>query len=109
HDRRPRRRWDAHRRQPEQRLRRGSRGGGRPRAPRLAAGEHVYDRQRQAGGGGKRMTRFPRRRAALALAAAGLVAALVVPATSIGSGTNAYSPPTKIGKGEGALNVIEWP
>jgi putative spermidine/putrescine transport system substrate-binding protein len=55
------------------------------------------------------MKRIPRGRAALALAAAGLLTALVVPATSIGSGTSAYSPPTKIGKGEGALNVIEWP
>ncbi len=50
-----------------------------------------------------------RRRAIGALAAAGLLAALVVPATSIGSGSKAFSPPTKIGKGEGALNVIEWP
>jgi putative spermidine/putrescine transport system substrate-binding protein len=50
------------------------------------------------------------RRGALgAVAAAGLVAALVVPAASIGSGSTAFSPPTKIGKGEGALNVIEWP
>jgi putative spermidine/putrescine transport system substrate-binding protein len=55
------------------------------------------------------MKGIPRGRAALALAAAGLLTALVVPATSIGSGTSAYSPPTKIGKGEGALNVIEWP
>ncbi len=51
-----------------------------------------------------------RRRAIGVLAAAGLVAALVIPATGIGSGRSAaYSPPTKIGKGEGALNVIEWP
>src|SRR5215471_8322656 len=54
------------------------------------------------------MTRIPRRRAALALAAAGLVAALVVPATSIGSGSKAFSPPTKIGKGEGKLTMIAW-
>jgi putative spermidine/putrescine transport system substrate-binding protein len=55
------------------------------------------------------MRSLSRRRLAGALAVVGLVAALVVPATSIGSGSNAYSPPTKIGKGEGALNVIEWP
>src|SRR5438477_2266502 len=55
------------------------------------------------------MKRFPRRRAALALAAAGILAALVIPATSIGSGAKAYQPPEKIGHGEGALNVIEWP
>jgi putative spermidine/putrescine transport system substrate-binding protein len=39
---------------------------------------------------------------------AGLVAALVVPATSIGSGSKAFSPPTKIGKGEGKLTMIAW-
>ncbi len=55
------------------------------------------------------MKLFSRRRAALALAAAGLVVALVLPATGIGSGKKAFSLPTKIGKGEGALNVIEWP
>jgi len=55
------------------------------------------------------MRLVPRGRVALALAALGLLAAFVVPATSIGSGKAAYSPPTKIGKGEGALNVIEWP
>ena len=55
------------------------------------------------------MTSLSRRRVAGALAAVGLVAALVVPATSIGSGSKAFSLPTKIGKGEGALNVIEWP
>ena len=55
------------------------------------------------------MRLVPRGRVALALAALGLLAVLVVPATSIGSGKAAYSPPTKIGKGEGALNVIEWP
>src|SRR6266571_4651571 len=50
------------------------------------------------------------RRGALgAVAVAGLVAALVVPATSIGSGSKALSLPTKIGKGEGRLNVIQWP
>jgi len=32
-----------------------------------------------------------------------------VPATGIGSGKKAVGLPTKIGKGEGALNVIEWP
>jgi putative spermidine/putrescine transport system substrate-binding protein len=55
------------------------------------------------------MKLFSRRRAALALAAAGLVVVLVLPATGIGSGNKAFSLPTKIGKGEGALNVIEWP
>jgi putative spermidine/putrescine transport system substrate-binding protein len=55
------------------------------------------------------MNWLSRRGALGAVAVAGLVAALVVPATSIGSGRAAYSPPTKIGKGEGALNVIEWP
>jgi putative spermidine/putrescine transport system substrate-binding protein len=55
------------------------------------------------------MKLFSRRRAALALAGAALVVALVAPATSIGSGKKAFSLPTKIGKGEGALNVIEWP
>jgi putative spermidine/putrescine transport system substrate-binding protein len=40
---------------------------------------------------------------------AGVVAALVIPAAGIGSGSHAFSLPTKIGKGEGALNVIEWP
>jgi putative spermidine/putrescine transport system substrate-binding protein len=55
------------------------------------------------------MRLFSRRRTIGAVAAAGLVAALVVPATSIGSGSKAFSPPTKIGKGEGRLNVIEWP
>ena len=55
------------------------------------------------------MKQIPRRRVALALAAAGLLAALVVPATSVGSSAKGFSLPTKIGKGEGALNVIEWP
>src|SRR5207302_5676526 len=64
---------------------------------------------RQGRGGGKRMKQIPRRRVALALAAAGLLAALVVPATSVGSSAKGFSLPTKIGKGEGALNVIEWP
>jgi putative spermidine/putrescine transport system substrate-binding protein len=55
------------------------------------------------------MTSLSRRRLAGALAAVGLIAALVVPATSIGSGKKGLGLPTKIGKGEGALNVIEWP
>ncbi len=50
-----------------------------------------------------------RRRAIGGVAAAGLIAVLVVPATSIGSASKSPSPPSKIGKGEGALNVIEWP
>src|SRR6476646_8016819 len=54
------------------------------------------------------MKLFSRRRAALALAVAGIVAALVIPATSIGSGSKAFSPPTKIGKGEGKLTMIAW-
>ena len=55
------------------------------------------------------MTSLSRRRVAGALAAVGLIAALVVPATSIGSSKKGLGLPTKIGKGEGALNVIEWP
>jgi putative spermidine/putrescine transport system substrate-binding protein len=55
------------------------------------------------------MKPLSRRRAAGALAAAGLIAALVVPAVGVGAGKNASGLPTKIGKGEGALNVIEWP
>ena len=55
------------------------------------------------------MTMLSRRRALTAIAAAALVAALVVPATSVGSGSKAFSLPSKIGKGEGTLNVIEWP
>ena len=55
------------------------------------------------------MKMLSRRRALTAVAAAGLVAALVVPATSVGSASRTFSPPDKIGKGEGALNVIEWP
>jgi putative spermidine/putrescine transport system substrate-binding protein len=55
------------------------------------------------------MTPLSRRRVAGALAAVGLIAVLVVPATSIGSGKKGLGLPTKIGKGEGALNVIEWP
>jgi len=54
------------------------------------------------------MKLFSRRGAALALAVAGIGAALVVPATSIGSGSEAFSPPTKIGKGEGSLKMIAW-
>ena len=52
------------------------------------------------------MTPLSRRRVAGALAAVGLIAVLVVPATSIGSGKKGLGLPTKIGKGEGALNVI---
>jgi putative spermidine/putrescine transport system substrate-binding protein len=55
------------------------------------------------------MKSLSRRRVLGAFAAAGLLAALVVPATSIGSGSKAFSLPTKIGKGEGKLVVIEWP
>jgi putative spermidine/putrescine transport system substrate-binding protein len=55
------------------------------------------------------MRSLSRRRVAGALAAVGFLAALVVPAAGIGSGSKAFSLPTKIGKGEGALNVIEWP
>jgi len=36
-------------------------------------------------------------------------AALCVPAAGVGSGTATGSLPTKIGKGEGSLNLIEWP
>jgi putative spermidine/putrescine transport system substrate-binding protein len=39
---------------------------------------------------------------------AALVGALVVPAVAVSRG-NGSSLPTKIGKGEGALNLIEWP
>jgi putative spermidine/putrescine transport system substrate-binding protein len=55
------------------------------------------------------MKSLSRRRLVGIVATAGLLAALVVPATSIGSGSKAFSLPTKIGKGEGSLNVIEWP
>jgi putative spermidine/putrescine transport system substrate-binding protein len=40
---------------------------------------------------------------------AAFVAALCVPASGITSGSAAGSLPTKIGKGEGSLNLIEWP
>src|SRR5215471_7214025 len=39
---------------------------------------------------------------------AGVIAALVIPATGIGSGSKAFSLPTKIGKGEGKLTMIAW-
>jgi len=51
--------------------------------------------------------RIRRRQAATAVVAAAIVAAFAVPAAAVkaaGSGL-----PTKIGKGEGSLNVIEWP
>src|SRR6266446_9108751 len=38
-----------------------------------------------------------------------LAAALCVPASGVSSGGTAGSLPTKIGKGEGSLNLIEWP
>ncbi|HLY85157.1 MAG TPA: extracellular solute-binding protein [Gaiellaceae bacterium] len=53
------------------------------------------------------MRRIRRRQAATAVVAAAIVAAFAVPAAAVkaaGSGL-----PTKIGKGEGSLNVIEWP
>ena len=37
-----------------------------------------------------------------------VIAALVIPATGIGSGSKAFSLPTKIGKGEGKLTMIAW-
>jgi putative spermidine/putrescine transport system substrate-binding protein len=40
---------------------------------------------------------------------AALAAALCVPASGVSSGSAAGSLPTKIGKGEGSLNLIEWP
>ena len=40
---------------------------------------------------------------------AGIAAALCVPASGVSSGNSAASLPTKIGKGEGSLNLIEWP
>ena len=40
---------------------------------------------------------------------AGIAAALCVPASGVSSGNSAASLPTKIGKGEGALDLIEWP
>jgi putative spermidine/putrescine transport system substrate-binding protein len=39
---------------------------------------------------------------------AALAAALCVPASGVSAGSTASTLPTKIGKGEGALNLIEW-
>jgi putative spermidine/putrescine transport system substrate-binding protein len=47
------------------------------------------------------------RRAHVAVTA--LAVALCVPASGVGKGSAAGSLPTKIGKGEGSLNLIEWP
>ncbi|HZR91757.1 MAG TPA: ABC transporter substrate-binding protein [Gaiellaceae bacterium] len=49
-----------------------------------------------------------KRRALAAVVAAGAACALAVPAAGIGSRAGSGLP-TKIGKGEGALNLIEWP
>jgi putative spermidine/putrescine transport system substrate-binding protein len=43
------------------------------------------------------------------VAVAALAVALCVPAAGVGKGNAAGSLPTKIGKGEGSLNLIEWP
>jgi putative spermidine/putrescine transport system substrate-binding protein len=43
------------------------------------------------------------------VAVAALAVALCVPASGVGKGNAAGSLPTKIGKGEGSLNLIEWP
>ena len=43
------------------------------------------------------------------VAVAALAVALCVPASGVSKGNAAGSPPTKIGKGEGSLNLIEWP
>ena len=42
------------------------------------------------------------------LALCGLVVALAVPAGGVSKTAGAYAVPTKIGKGEGALSVVEW-
>jgi putative spermidine/putrescine transport system substrate-binding protein len=47
------------------------------------------------------------RRAHVGVAAIGV--ALCVPASGVSKGSSAESLPTKIGKGEGSLNLIEWP
>jgi putative spermidine/putrescine transport system substrate-binding protein len=43
------------------------------------------------------------------VAVAALAVALCVPASGVGKSAAPASPPTKIGKGEGSLNLIEWP
>src|SRR5262245_15078825 len=55
------------------------------------------------------MNRIGKRWAIGAALLAGLVAALAVPAIGISSQSSSSDLPTTIGKGEGALNVIEWP
>src|SRR5581483_6283545 len=59
-------------------------------------------------GGGSWMRWISKRRALAAVVAAGAACALAVPAAGIGSRAGSGLP-TKIGKGEGALNLIEWP
>jgi putative spermidine/putrescine transport system substrate-binding protein len=43
------------------------------------------------------------------VAVAALAVGLCVPASGVSKGNAAGSPPTKIGKGEGSLSLIEWP
>src|ERR1051326_262017 len=74
----------------------------------MAARAHVRDprAQRHPPEGGERPVRI--RRIHLIAGAVALVAALAVPAVAVSRGTSS-SMPTKIGKGEGSLNLIEWP
>src|SRR5207244_5196061 len=100
--RRARLRGRAHRCQAEPRdlLPGGARVQGQTGPPGGAARAHVRDRARR-----RSMRRIRRGHVLIAL----FTAALCVPAAGVGSGTATGSLPTKIGKGEGSLNLIEWP
>src|SRR5262249_49052732 len=95
--RRPRLRRRARRRPPEPRdlVTAGARGPRQARPAAVEAGAHLRNTE-----GGSVI----RKRRVHVLAAA-IAVALCVPAAGISSGKGL---PTKIGKGEGALNVIEW-
>src|SRR5262249_26373550 len=93
----------AHGREAEPRvvLPRGARVEGQTGPPGVASRAHVRDRNRRRA----RMRRI--RRGHVLTAAVAL--ALSIPASGASTGSSAGALPTKIGKGEGHLNLIEWP
>src|SRR5205814_2615340 len=78
----------------------GARVEGETGAPRVASRAHVRNRT-----GRRRMRRIRRAH----VGAAAVAVALCVPASGVSSGSAGPTLQTKIGKGEGRLNLIEWP
>ena len=92
--------------EPRDLVRRGARAAWQARTADVASAAHLRDRPTRYDPPARRKT-IVRRTARSHVFALALVAALLVPAAGVSRG-NGTSLPTKIGKGEGSLNLIEW-